>query len=258
MLALRATALVAAALTLPGCGTATAPQSEELSDPGPRDASEDRALSFDGVNDYASVGTANAPQIERPQSMLLWLRAAEASPADADLQVLFALRRDSSSGIVLALDHGVPLVYNVQGPRDFARADRPISRAVWHHWAYVVEADRSVLYLDGVQAVEGVVAATNRTPTLAFIGSIDGFQNFYHGDLDELEVYDRALGPDEVATIAAGLQKPDEAEPLVIDLPFDELGGARCYDRSGSGNHAELGDGVPSAMPTRIASGIPN
>ena len=244
-------------LALAGCGNVASAEPEQLTDPGPRDASADAALSFDGVDDYASVGTARVPQIMRDQSLMLWFRPdGAASGAAQDLQVLFTLRRSDWSGIALGLDHGVPLAYNVFGPRDFARSEAVASAGSWHHLAFVVDSAGCRLYLDGVVTASGKPPATNRTPTLAFIGSLDGYANMFHGALDELRVYDRAFLAEEIAAIAGGT-KPDEVEPLVMYLPFDEANGARSYDRSGLGNHAELGDGVPELMPSRIVSGVP-
>jgi hypothetical protein len=253
----RSVALLGVALFTAACGDATVAQPEELMDPGPHDAGYDRALSFDGVDDYASVGTARSPQIERDQTMMLWFRPeGAASGAPSELQVLFTLRRSDWSGIVLALDHDVPLAYNVYGRRDLARASAAVQPGAWHHLAYVLDRTGSQLFLDGVSAATGPAPATNRTPIVGYIGSIDGYSDMFHGALDELRVYDRAFSADEVAAVAAGT-RPDDAEPLVIYLPFDELDGARSYDRSGLGNHAELGDGVQQLMPQRIRSNFP-
>ncbi len=244
-------------MTTLGCADATLAQPEQLTEPGPRDASVDMALSFDGVNDYASVGTARSPQIMRDQSLMLWFRpeAAQSGAAD-DLQVLFTLRRSDSSGIVLALDHGVPLAYNIFGPRDLARGTAAVRLDAWQHLAYIVRFDSSELFLDGVSVALANTPRTNRTPTIAFIGSLDGYDDMFHGALDELRVYDRAFTPEEVASVAAGT-KPDATETSVIYLPFNEAEGARSYDRSGLANHAQLGDGVPQLMPTRIRSEVP-
>jgi hypothetical protein len=235
---------------LAACGNATAAEDEALPPAGPRDAGVDQALWFDGVNDYASVGSARFPQIEREQSLAFWLRP-EQSDGDDQLQVLFTLRRSDYSGIALALEGGVPLAFNVWGPRDLARAAQPLARGGWQHLAYVLDAAGSHLYLDGAEVASGPAPATNRTPIAGFIGSMDGFESSYHGALDELRGYDRALSGDEVAALARG-ERPGDAEALFLYLTFDERAGARSYDRSGLENHAELGDGVLDAMPVRV------
>jgi hypothetical protein len=250
-------ARLALAFSATACGTATNEPPQELIDPGPRDASDDRALAFDGVDDYASVGTARSPQIMRDQSLMLWFRPeGSASGASEELQVMFTLRRSGWSGIALALDHDVPLAYNVFGPRDLARSTTELKPGEWHHLAYVTSGSVSTLYLDGAVTATGEEPATNRTPIQAFVGSLDGYRDMFHGAIDELRVYDRKFTTEEIEAVAAGV-RPDDAEPLVIYLPFDEVQGARSYDRSGLGNHAELGDGVPELMPQRIAVDAP-
>jgi len=248
-----------ALLALPwlvACGDATEPVSEELADPGPRSAAGDLALSFDGLDDYASAGTARMPQIERQQTLMLWVRPEGALGGAGDVEVLLTLRRSDWSGIVLGLEGLAPVAYNVHGPRDLARSATPLVVGRWQHVAYVLDADSSRLYVDGAEAATGPRPSTNRTPLLAFIGSLDGYDGMFHGALDELRVYDRAFSPTEIAAEASG-QRAD-AEPLVLYLPFDEAAGARSYDLSGLGNHAQLGDGVPELMPLRVASGAPH
>jgi hypothetical protein len=245
-------------IALAGCGDATEPTLEGLTDPGPRDAAFDAALSFDGVDDYASVGTGNFPHIERAQTLTLWLapEAGAAGGDETDVQVLFTLRRGDYSGIVLALEDAVPVAYNPWGPRDLARAEAPLALGRWQHLAYVLDAAGSHLYLDGTLLASGPAPATNRTPITAFIGSLDGYTGSFRGSLDELRCYARALTALEVAALAQGAPVVEEA-PLVLYLPFDELTGARSYDRSGLANHAQLGDGVLETMPLRVRSGTP-
>ena len=110
--------------------------------------------------------------------------------------------------------------------------------------------------LRGDTVGSGVAPATNRTPTAGFIGSFDGYSNRFHGELDELRGYERALSAQEITGLAAG-EALDQTELLFLYLPFEELGGSRSYDRSGLENHAAFGDGVSSAMPARVRSGVP-
>lgn len=243
-----------------GCGDVTGSASEELPEPGLQDAAYDVALSFDGVDDYASLGTARVPQIMRAQSALLWFSAEPGSSgASEGRQVLFTMRRSDASGWVLTLDDGVPFAYNIYGAKSLSRAPMAVSTGAWHHVAFVIDTGGCRLYLDGSEVATGGAPATKRTPTQAFLGSLDGFQQMFHGSLDELRLYDRAVSADEVARAASG-QPPDPetgSDSLVMFLPFDEASGARAFDRSGLGNHAELGDGVPELMPSRVKSGVP-
>jgi hypothetical protein len=246
-------ALVALALGVAACGNATPePPPEELSDPGPNDASFDEALSFDGVDDYASVGTARMPQIERDQTLMLWFlpKAPPDAKATDDVQTLFALRRSDWSGFAVSLRNAVPVVVNVYSGRDVAAAASAVTLGVWHHLAVVIEAKSSELFVDGVSVSKGAEPGQNRTPIEAYLGTADGYHQPFRGLLDEVQVFPRSYGADEIAQVAQGI-RPDEVDPPVLYLPFNEAGGARCYDRSGLGNHAELGDGIATLMPTR-------
>jgi concanavalin A-like lectin/glucanase superfamily protein len=237
-----------------GCGAVTSAQPEELPESGPLDASVDGALAFDGVDDYASIGTARMPKIERDQSLMVLFKAQGKVKNGPDVQALFTLRRGEGSGVVLALDNDVPLAYNVWGERDLARATTPVGLGGWHQLAFVLQGDSATLYVDGavVAATTGAVV-TNRTPIQGIVGSVNGYDRMFHGVLDELRVYDRAFTTEEIAAVDAGMA-PADAEQLVLYLPFNEASGARSYDRSGLGNHAELGDGVAALMPARVAA----
>jgi len=249
-----------ALLLLPACGSVTVDTPEELADPGPHDASYDGALEFDGVDDFASVGTARLPAGVRDQTVMFWFKPRGApSGKPARVQVMFSMLRAEVSGYGLALSEAnEPITYKVYGDKPVDFRAKAVDLDVWHHLAFVIqslpdlEKIPSTLFIDGVAVGMNVGGLTKRTPTQAFIGSLNGFDFPFHGELDDLRVYDRVFDPDEIASAAAGMAPGEENDPSVLNLPFDEAGGGRAYDRSGLNNHAELGDGVPSLMPARV------
>lgn len=247
-------------LGLVACGSATPePPPEELIDPGPHDASFDGALSFDGVDDFASVGTARMPLLESNQTLMLWFspKPAIAGAVD-DLQVMLALRRSKWSGVGLAVRGGVPLVRNLYSDRDLAIAESAVTLDAWHHAAVVIEPNRTELFIDGVSVSKVGQPGQNRTAIEVYLGSADGRGQPFHGSLDEVRVYPRSFSPEQIADAARGVRSATEADAPVLYLSFNEAAGARCYDRSGLDNHAELGDGVSSLMPLREKSGVPS
>jgi hypothetical protein len=253
-------ALSGLALGVVACGDAT-PEGppEELSDPGPRDASVDQALSFDGVDDYASIGTARMPLIERDQTLMLWFMPkgpVGAAPAE-DLQAMFSLRRSDWSGVTLGLKDGVPVVSNVYSDKDVVLAEAAVTLDAWHHMAVVLQAKSTELFIDGVSVAKGAEPGQNRTPIEAYVGTADGYTQPFHGLLDEVQVYPRSYSVAQIVEVAEGI-RANELDPPVLYLSFNEQGGARCYDRSGLENHGELGDGVSQLMPVRESSGVPN
>jgi len=255
-----ASALVAAlALGASACGEATPEAApEELSDPGPRDAAFDQALSFDGVDDYVSIGTARMPQIEREQTLMFWFlpKPARDPQRDDELQAMFSLRRSDWSGVTLGLRAAVPLVSNVYSGKDVVVAASAVALDEWHHLAVVLQPNSSELFIDGVSVAKGAAPGQNRTPIEAYAGMADGYREPFHGLLDELQVYPRSYSAAQIADVAAGI-RTSELDPPVLYLSFNEASGARCYDRSGLSNHGELGDGVAELMPRRAPSAVP-
>jgi len=252
-------AVPALALGVAACGNATPePPPDELSDPGPQDASFDGALSFDGVDDYVSIGTARMPQIQRDQTLMLWFlpKASKVAAAD-ELQTMFSLHRAGWSGIALALRGGITLITSVYSKKDLATAATAVTLDQWHHAAVLLNRESTELFIDGVSVATGEAPGQNRTPIEAYLGSADGYHQLFHGLLDEVQVYPRSFSPEEIAEVARGV-RADAADAPVLYLSFNEARGARCYDRSGLGNHAELGDGVVSLMPAREKSEVPN
>ena len=79
---------------------------------------------------------------------------------------------------------------------------KPYAPATWHHIAITIDADgKHVYYSDGVNFAESA-----GTPSVAdgeysvFIGKAD---NYWKGAIDEVKIYNRALGPDEIKAHAS-------------------------------------------------------
>jgi hypothetical protein len=73
--------------------------------------------------------------------------------------------------------------------------------------------------------------------------------------MDEVRLYTVAVKvPDIAAQAVRGRVREtalEQQDALVLWMGFDEVSGYRALDRSGRGNDALLGDGVPECMPQR-------
>ncbi len=81
----------------------------------------------------------------------------------------------------------------------------PLRSGQWYHLAAVTDNDRVFLYLDGVLQGQQIVRQRSFVGSgqlSVFIGASQGRSNFLTGLVDEIAVYNRALGPDEVKKIA--------------------------------------------------------
>jgi hypothetical protein len=223
---------------------------------------KNRVLRFDGAADYATAGTADFPFPTDPQTVALWARLADATPPVGDsgaangMQTLVSLRKDFDSGLALGLRDGAFEVWSVYSRRTFVRAATPVKKGVWQYVAYTFDRSVHRLYVDGQPAVEGEIEPSNRTPTSAWLGSVNGSSAFFAGDMDEVRVYSAALPSSTIAAQAArgrvrdpSIEQPDA---LVLWLGFDEVSGFRALDGSPRRNEALLGDGIAAYTPERL------
>lgn len=232
------------------------PEEEILSSRVPAESGVDYALRFDGVDDYASLGTARFPLPTSDQCVSLWVRLREVGTR----QALLTLRRDDSGDELGISEAGLFTLWRIWSPEVLAAASEPLSAGDWHHLAYVRSEGEHRLYVDGRLQSRSTTGSDNHSPTTGFIGTFDGKQRFFDGDLDELRIWAIARSASDIeAEFGGGGAKSDP--DLVGYYSFNESplaaqGGAatsRAYDRSGNGNHATLGDGVADFSPTRIA-----
>jgi Concanavalin A-like lectin/glucanases superfamily len=217
----------------------------------------DYALSFDGVDDYATLGIVQFPAAVNAQTISLWF----APTSVTGRQSLIVLRKDTESGFEIGFVDGALAAWRVFGDRVvFDKASRDPSLLLkpgeWHHLAYVYDGDQGLLYLDGALFDSAMFDPGHRTPTSGWLGTKNGFQHLYQGRLDELRIWKVVRSAEQIALDFKG--SVSNAEPgLVGYYPFDESGGMRAFDYSEFGNDVVLGDGVAETAPKRVLSTSP-
>jgi hypothetical protein len=254
---------IALATLIAGCGgpassrfdagaNTDAPVAEAL--PRPDGATAGYALSFDGVDDYATAGNAGSGTVADEMTIEMWV-AFESAAADQDFIVL---RTEMESGVRVGIHAGTIAARRVYVDRVLVQAPALPSTGVWHHIAYVAANwETHTLYVDGARVAEQTGTPDNRTPTSVWLGSIDGSNALYRGRMDEVRIWSIARSEAEVREdLRHG--PAGGAAGLLAYWTFDDEGpGGRSIDSSGAGNHMTLGDGVNQRMPTRVASDAP-
>ena len=239
--------------------TALSACTEPRADAGPRqlerqfeDSGQNFALSFDGVDDYATTGTALFPDGRHEQTLSAWF----AIDTLAERVALLTLRKDFDSGIELGVREGLVGAWRVYGDRQQVIAKTAVSTGVWHHAAYTFDGTTNQLYVDGALVAASTDAPDKRTPTTCWIGTLDGTRDLFAGRLDAVHVFESARSAEQLAAEFAGDFSADDAT-LVLDLPCDETSGALLFDHSEQQNDGQLGDGVPGRMPKRVRANLP-
>ncbi len=212
------------------------------------DSGQNRALSFDGEDDYATTATAQFRDGLKPYAISTWFRL----DSIADKQAFITLRKDFDSGLGFGVVDGVLTAWRVFGDRTLVAGKDPVKVDTWHHAAYVFDGTNNQLYLDGSLVATSDDTPDKRTPTSSWLGTLEGTSELLHGSLDDLHVFKDARSADQIASEFSAPLASDDPD-LVLDLTFDESQGAIVYDHCSLANDGLLGDGIPQFMPTRIA-----
>jgi hypothetical protein len=121
----------------------------------------------------------------------------------------------------------------------------------WHHVAAVTSpSDGMKLYVDGLevrsepQLTQDILYDQGKDFWVGRHGNGQTTWDF-QGNIDDVRVYNRALSPDDIATLAGGGSHPPE---IIVHWRFDEVSGAVAVDDSGNGhNGAYTGtNGMPA------------
>lgn len=168
------------------------------------DGVHDGALLFDGVDDHLiAPGSGVDPATG---SVATWFRL-DVAPAAGDYAELFQkgyMNNPSSfeAGFVATGQElgcgGDSIIAN-----QFAETTWP-SLGVWHHIACVWDATTVRTYVDGSERSSHDFSVAYDTRPLTFGANNDNgaLAGFFHGELDDLRIYDRALAPAEIALLA--------------------------------------------------------
>jgi hypothetical protein len=212
------------------------------------DSDIDRALSFDGENDYATTATAAFPNGRAAYTLSTWFRLDTL----AGKQAFITVRKDFDSGLGLGVVDGVLTAWRVFGGKPLLAASEAVTVDTWHHAAYSFDNATNRLYLDGTLVASSKTPPDNRTPLMCWLGTLDGTSELLHGSLDDVHVFEVQRTE---AQIASELSRPVSADEigLVMNLTFDESEGPTIYDHSLLENDGQLGDGIAVRMPKRIA-----
>ena len=219
----------------------------------PRDgASAGYALSFDGVA-YATAGDGGFAAVGSNQTIELWVNCA----GFLATQDFVVLRSDLTSGVQIGIHAGALAVWRVYVDRVLVQAPANPAPNSWHHVAYTFDTAVNVLYVDGAAVDTEPNPTDSHTPTSAWLGSIDGSNNLFKGELDEVRVWSVTRSASQV--LADMQHSSGQGETgLVAYWTFDDAdNGGTSRDLSGSGNDVTLGDGFVGWMPKRVPSDIP-
>lgn len=227
-------------------------------DPAWVDGKRGKALNFDGVNDY--VGGTNVVNIAKT-TMSAWIKIP-VTPAVNGQVVGFENGINSGTydkDLYIGTDRKLYFYVYAGGSKTTSAPANPVNLNEWTHIVGVADGANAITYVNGVQ-VGSIAAGDTYTaytvPNIFISGS--GSTNpvlsgtYLNGLIDEVRVYNRALGASEITALynsgAAKLKAPNNLG-LVGYWPMNEGTSTIAGDFSGNGNSATAVGG-PGAWAT--------
>ncbi len=206
------------------------------------------AVQLDGANDYVSLpANSGVAQNVSAATVTAWVNLASLPASGAFREVVSisvnAAGPTNSSRLALAVKGDGTAADIFAGGRSTdtepqqtataTTADIPLG--TWSHLAAVYDfaGDEIKVYRNGLllltQTVNFSAAATPNTPsTNSSLGAQDkGDSNFFHGGIDEVRIYSRALSTSDIERLATG-------DGLKAQWKLDEGAGTAAMDSSGN------------------------
>ncbi|HEY3742650.1 MAG TPA: LamG-like jellyroll fold domain-containing protein [Bryobacteraceae bacterium] len=162
-----------------------------------------QALHFNGQDNFllANGGGDFCPFCDQSLTESLFLKLDSTA---GEMTVLERLQGAHGKGRRIYKGTDNHIVYDAGDAKASISSMARVEPGKWYHLAVVTEKDHVSFYVDGV--LQGR-RETNENPfidakTSVFLGASAAKRNFLAGLIDELAVYNRALAPDEVKTLA--------------------------------------------------------
>jgi methionine-rich copper-binding protein CopC len=157
-----------------------------------------QALSFDGSNDWVTVADAAALDFTSALTLEAWVRPA--SQNDFATVVM----KESSTGMVYGLyasdgANNPPSAYLIANNDPSVRGSSVLPVNAWSHLATTYDGSSLKIYVNG--ELVGTQAATGNistSPDPLRIGGNEFWGEWFSGLIDEVRVYNRALGEGEI------------------------------------------------------------
>jgi uncharacterized lipoprotein YddW (UPF0748 family) len=167
------------------------------------------ALLFDGNEDYVDVPFVLNPA-DGPLSVFAWVNGGYAP----ELEVIITQKNDDVGGIGrewLQIESTGTLVTRLTDGTTKLACDVVITDGAWHHVGVVWDGSRRYLYVDGDEAARDEVPLSGLQSCTGamYIGAGKTFNDScWSGLIDDIRIYSRAVGPNEVAVMAQPAEPP--------------------------------------------------
>jgi fibronectin type 3 domain-containing protein len=159
-------------------------------------------LNFNGINNYVQVGNA----ISNDFSIAFWVKTTQSGSSGQWWQGAGLVDGYVAAGVNdfgTSLSNG-KLAFGTGNPDTTILSTTPINDGVWHQCVATRQQSSGALavYVDGNLQATGAGGTNSLTaPAYLRFGSLQTGTGFFSGSLDDIKIYNRALGSNEVTAL---------------------------------------------------------
>ena len=163
----------------------------------------DGALEFYGSNDYVAVSNSASLQLTSALTIAGWIKA-DSWDSGTDVDIIARKGEGSPNNYQLSVADGRATLYLDDSDGNGFRGDTALNTGQWYHIAGTWDGTTVRIYLNGVldndppDSRTGTIGTDTRP---VYIGGRSG-TDLLDGILDDIRIYNRALGSDEIAQLA--------------------------------------------------------
>ncbi|MFD2611600.1 LamG-like jellyroll fold domain-containing protein [Paenibacillus gansuensis] len=181
------------------------------------------AYCFDGVDDYIVVDPAPALNQEA-FSLSVWCRYDKNAELSGWNNAIVSQDGHHARSFQLSTRENYIAFHRFLLEPDLAM-ERPLCQEFWYHIAITYEAGMFKLYRNGVLISDQPGAFTVNSEEPLYIGCKSSNEPalFFHGVIDDLRLYNRAVSADEVEALYLENGWVPEKEPQAAVIPEDDI-----------------------------------
>ena len=214
----------------------------------PYNNSNNHSLSFDGSNDHAQITGLDDMNLD-DITLSAWVNVSSLNFAGGgDAHLISKWHNATGKSFALAIQQSSAKAYFVirssGGGNIFTYTQSALDFDTWYHLTAMKDGNKIKIYLDGVLQEERTISnAINSSSTGVGIGSsYTGTSGFFHGFIDEVQIWERAISLDKINEIILGPSLSNSQEDMICYLRMERNSGLELYDLSGNDHYGTASD----------------
>lgn len=174
-----------------------------------------QAFAFDGDGDAMRASAAALPTGAEDRTIAFWVQSEDYAVGNRFLAGWGSAADDAMSAIILGWFSATDRIPTFWGFFNDLPADEPLEDGAWHHLAFTLAGTSATWFVDGAEVATGTVNGLNTPAGTQFrLGDAFSVMSNFAGSIDEVAVYDRALTPEEIETLAV----PEPAAGMCVGM----------------------------------------